>query len=120
MAANRAGPGKQQMLASNRTDGAAALHPMFGVIRFSSSERSQLLNLPRVGPGVVDGLERVGIASLADLRTVGVPAAVERICLTSDNKAWRNRIKALERALRAQHGDDHRPTPEQTPDRIRK
>lgn len=44
-------------------------------------------------------LEQVGLDSLDKLRQVGAEQAVERICALQAGTAWRNRRRALARAL---------------------
>jgi hypothetical protein len=54
---------------------------------------------PLLGPEVIERLSEVGIPSLAALRHVGVDRAVELICQRIGSGAWRNRRRALHRAL---------------------
>ncbi len=54
---------------------------------------------PLLGPEVVERLSEVGIPSLEALRRVGVDHAVELICQRIGRGAWRNRRRALHRAL---------------------
>lgn len=69
---------------------------------FPAHERRLLTAAPRIGPAVVQRLEQVGLNSLAELRALGVDAAVERICCSLGSSAWQNRRRALQRALESQ------------------
>ena len=68
-------------------------------VRFADGERRLLLNATGLGHGVVCRLERVGIHSLQQLQDVGVDSIVDQICEGVGNMAWRNRRRALTRAL---------------------
>lgn len=67
--------------------------------RFHEPERRHLLTSPGLGPVVVERLEQAGIASIAALRQLGVDTVVGRMCQPGTNLAWRNRRKALLRAV---------------------
>jgi hypothetical protein len=69
------------------------------MFRFTPNERALLMRQARIGPGVVETLERFGIASLAQLRSVGVDVVVEQVCDATGNKAWRNRLRALRKVV---------------------
>lgn len=68
---------------------------------FTSAERRLLLTTAGIGQGVIDRIECAGVHSLQQLRALGVDAMVERICDGVGNFAWRNRKRALLRALAA-------------------
>ncbi|MEK8052863.1 hypothetical protein AACH10_21610 [Ideonella sp. DXS22W] len=67
--------------------------------RFPPSERGFLLAEPRIGQGVIERLEEVGVHSLAQLAALGPSVVVRRICEGQGSLAWSNRRRALERAL---------------------
>lgn len=77
---------------------AATVHT-HGVARFSPHERALLLSTPGIGPGVVQRLEGAGIHSLAQIRAMGVPGAVQHVCQHLGTMAWANRQGALTKAL---------------------
>lgn len=54
---------------------------------------------PGIGGSVVQRLEEAGFASLAQMRSAGVPEVVARVCLIVGDRAWHNRRRPLERAL---------------------
>jgi hypothetical protein len=64
-------------------------------------DRQLLLSSPHLGPEVIDRLRAVGIYSLYDLRVIGVDRAVEMVCDALGSKVWRNRRRALIRAVSA-------------------
>lgn len=66
---------------------------------FQPTERSKLLDTPRIGPAVVQRLEQGGLDSFAKLRQVGVDQAIRIVCEQFGNSAWANRRRALCRAL---------------------
>lgn len=66
---------------------------------FSLTERQILLGTRGIGQGVIDRIETVGVHSLRQLRDLGVDTVVDRICDGVGNLAWRNRRRALQRAL---------------------
>jgi predicted RecB family nuclease len=66
---------------------------------FEADERRVLLALPGIGPGVLQRLEQAGIDSLDALCAVGADAVVLQVCKTLGHGAWRNRHRALQRAL---------------------
>lgn len=65
--------------------------------RFPEHERRVLLLTPGLGEGMVAGLEAAGITSLGQLLRLGVDRVVNEVA----EGAWRNRRRALARALRA-------------------
>jgi len=67
--------------------------------RFPEHERRQLLCMPGIGELVIRRLEQAGVHSLRDLRERGIDTLVEHICGLGGNPAWRNRRRALARAL---------------------
>lgn len=69
--------------------------------QFPAAERQWLLNLPRIGPTVVDRLEQAGYGSLDHLRAAGPDAVVEAVCRQVGSRAWGNRRRALTQALSA-------------------
>jgi hypothetical protein len=75
--------------------------PRSGSICFSAAERHLLLATRGIGGGVIDRIECAGVHSLRQLRDLGVDVVVERICDGVGNLAWRNRKRALLRALAA-------------------
>lgn len=68
---------------------------------FNEHERRLLLATPGLGPVVVQRLEGAGVTSLAALRQRGVDRVVDQLCQAAGNAAWRNRRRALARALAA-------------------
>ncbi len=68
---------------------------------FESHERRFLLTVCGIGPGVLARLEACGYNSLERIREVGVPMVVEKVVSVVGSRAWGNRRRALERALRA-------------------
>ena len=66
---------------------------------FSLTERQVLLATRGIGQGVIDRIELAGVHSLRQLRDLGVDTVVDRICDGVGNFAWRNRRRALLRAL---------------------
>lgn len=66
---------------------------------FSTAERRLLLATRGIGHGVIDRIECAGVNSLQQLRELGVEMVVDRICDGVGNLAWRNRQRALLRAL---------------------
>jgi len=66
---------------------------------FSEDERQILLATRGIGGGVIERIECAGVHSLQQLRQLGVDAIVDRICQGTGNFAWRNRKRALLRAL---------------------
>ena len=64
--------------------------------RFTDPERRLLLSEPRIGPRVVERLERLGVCSIRDLRNLGAGHVVDMICSDIGGKAWANRRSALE------------------------
>lgn len=64
-------------------------------------DRQLLMSFPHLGPDVIDKLRAVGIYSLYDLSVIGVDRAVEMVCESMGSKVWRNRRKALSRAVSA-------------------
>lgn len=66
---------------------------------FPPRERERLMVARGLGPTVLQRLEQVGLDSLDKLRQVGAEQAVERICALQSGTAWRNRRRALARAL---------------------
>ena len=66
---------------------------------FPDFERRYLCGWPGIGDGVVSRIEQVGISSLSQLRHRGVEAVLERICAEQGHQAWRNRRRALQRAV---------------------
>lgn len=67
--------------------------------RFTDDERHLLLTTPGIGQGVVSRIEHAGVHTLRQLHDLGVDALVEQICDGVGNLAWRNRRRALTRAL---------------------
>ena len=69
--------------------------------QFPAAERQWLLNLPRIGPTVVERLEQAGYRSIAHLRADGPDAVIATVCRQVGSSAWGNRRRALARALGA-------------------
>lgn len=65
-----------------------------------------MLQIPGIGPAVIQRLEAAGIHSLGDLADLGAEHAIRRICQQLGNNAWENRRKALNAALR--QAEQHR------------
>jgi len=70
-------------------------------MKFNADDRRRLLLTAGVGPRVLDRMEEVGVASIADLRRAGVANVVELVCRRIGTSAWANRRAALIRALDA-------------------
>jgi hypothetical protein len=68
---------------------------------FTAAERRLLLATPGIGHGVIERIECAGVHSLQQLRDLGVDSVVDHICEGEGNLAWRNRKRALLRALAA-------------------
>ena len=66
---------------------------------FTGAERHLLLTTSGIGQVVINRIECAGVGSLRQLRELGVDTIVERICDGAGNFAWRNRKRALLRAL---------------------
>ena len=66
---------------------------------FPSNEREILLKSPGIGPGVIDRLEALGVDSLEALCAANLEELVRRACHLVGSAAWRNRQRALQRAL---------------------
>lgn len=66
---------------------------------FPDHERRLLLRTPGISHGVVSRIEREGVCSLRELIERGIDTVVDQICLDDGNLAWRNRRRALARAL---------------------
>ncbi len=66
---------------------------------FPLHERRQLLSSPGIGETVVHRLEAAGYASLQSLRDAGASHVVEQVLVQVGAAAWRNRRRALERAI---------------------
>lgn len=66
---------------------------------FAEVERRLLLNTPGISHGVISRIERAGVSSIRELSVLGVDAVVDQICRGVGNLAWRNRKRALSRAL---------------------
>ena len=68
---------------------------------FSQTERRLLLATRGIGLGVIERIECAGVHSLQQLRDLGVDSLVDLICHGVGSYAWRNRRRALLRALTA-------------------
>ena len=68
---------------------------------FRSAERSLLLRTQGLGPTVVNRLEAAGIDSMERLERLGVEGAVEIVSCQMFGSGWKNRRRALERAVEA-------------------
>jgi hypothetical protein len=66
---------------------------------FAAVERQLLLSTPGISYGVVSRIELAGVCSIRELNKLGVDAVVDQICEGVGNLAWRNRKRALSRAL---------------------
>jgi 2-methylisocitrate lyase-like PEP mutase family enzyme len=66
---------------------------------FSDTERRALLKSAGISHGVVRRIEHAGVGSIEQLRACGVESVVEQICLGVGSTAWRNRRRAITRAL---------------------
>lgn len=66
---------------------------------FPRTEREILLKSPGIGPGVIERLEALGLDSLDKLGAVDLEEVVGRVCCLVGSAAWRNRRRALARAL---------------------
>lgn len=67
--------------------------------RFSDAERRHLLAQPGLGPVVVQRLESAGVSSLDALRQRGVDRVIDLLCRSGGSASWRNRRRALARAV---------------------
>lgn len=67
--------------------------------RFDAQDRQRLLTLPQIGPVVVQRLEAAGFVSLQAMRRAGLDAVVAAVCRQVGGQSWRNRRRALARAL---------------------
>lgn len=66
---------------------------------FNDFERRELLLVRGIGPLVIERLESIGLDSFDKILDVGIDEAVERACLSTGSSAWRNRRRALLRAV---------------------
>jgi hypothetical protein len=66
---------------------------------FAEAERRLLLSTPGISHGVVSRIECAGIGSIRELNDLGVDVLVDQICQGVGNHAWRNRRRAMSRAL---------------------
>lgn len=66
---------------------------------FDAADRAALLRWPQIGPTVIERLEAAGFYSLATIRDAGIDAVVAGVCRQAGNDGFRNRRRALERAL---------------------
>jgi hypothetical protein len=66
---------------------------------FSDLERHLLLSTPGISHGVVSRIEAAGVCTIRELKDRGVEALVDQICRGVGSLAWRNRKRALSRAL---------------------
>jgi nucleotidyltransferase/DNA polymerase involved in DNA repair len=64
-----------------------------------SDSLTPLLRMPGIGPSVIRRLEEAGIASLSQLRQMGVERAVLAVCERTGQIAHANRRRCLQRAL---------------------
>lgn len=67
---------------------------------FIESERAVLLNVPGLGPRVIQRLEEIGVDSIGKLRDLGADEAVRMICCRMGTIAWANRRGSLRRACK--------------------
>lgn len=68
---------------------------------FSDDERRLLLRTPGIGATVVDRLEAAGFCTLHALREAGAACVAERVQVQVGHSAWKNRRRAIERAIEA-------------------
>jgi hypothetical protein len=68
-------------------------------LRFDPQDRQRLLTQPQIGPVVVQRLEAAGFDSLQAMRCAGLDAVVAAVCRQMGGSSWRNRRRALARAL---------------------
>ena len=52
-----------------------------------------------ISHGVISRIESAGVSSIRELSVLGVDTVVDQICRGVGNLAWRNRKRALSRAL---------------------
>ncbi len=69
--------------------------------RFSADERRRLLATPGIGAIVIGRLEAAGFASLQALQQAGAHRVTERVRQQLGEAAWRNRRRAIARAIEA-------------------
>lgn len=93
--------GADQRLTTAPTGASSCAHSA----SFSVAERQLLLGTRGISHGVIDRIECAGVQSLRQLRELGVDVVVNRICDGVGNLAWRNRQRALLRALAAVAGE---------------
>lgn len=72
---------------------------MSAVHRFSDIDRKMLATEAGMGDRVIERLEEVGFYSLEQMRIVGASRVVDAVCSYLGSTAWRNRRRALERAV---------------------
>jgi hypothetical protein len=68
---------------------------------FPEHERLALLRTPGISHGVVERIEGLGICSARELLDRGIDALVDEICRDEGSLVWRNRRRALTRAMAA-------------------
>lgn len=66
-------------------------HP---ITRFTLDERARLLAVKGVGPRVIERLEEIGIASLADLATASAPDICAQTAAMLGATCWKNSPQA--------------------------
>lgn len=91
--------GEVTSLAVSQVATQAPTQPCMSGGRFTGAERHLLLTTSGIGQVVINRIESAGVGSLRQLRELGVDTIVERICDGAGNFAWRNRKRALLRAL---------------------
>lgn len=69
--------------------------------RFPTEERRRLLATPGIGEVVVTRLEHAGYASLQALQQAGAERVTEQVRQLVGDVAWRNRRRAIARAIAA-------------------
>jgi hypothetical protein len=69
--------------------------------RFSADERRRLLTTPGIGEVVLHRLEAAGFGSLQALRQAGAQHVTECVRLQLGEAGWRNRRRAIARAIDA-------------------
>lgn len=75
--------------------------PRGATARFAAAERRLLLAQPGIGERMLARLEQSGIDSIAALREQGVARIAAEVSAQLGTPTWRNRVRALERALAA-------------------
>jgi hypothetical protein len=69
------------------------------VHRFTGTDRALLASAAGVGNRVIERLEQAGYHTLAQMKAAGAGKVVDAVCSLLGSTTWRNRRRALERAM---------------------